>query len=242
MNIRQSLPSAVSSSCIATSEPSASPSGFSCVTTISLLGRPQLLQHRGRGSAVASSSVVMLASSADLLGSISCGDPHPAVDRVVVVERQRGRVLERQLGGDPRPEESRGRSADPRGWPRERRRRRARSRRRGRGAGRAGLDSGHGHESHAGSFRSLAIASLSTALTASSTRRIRPVPSYPPRCSRSVTITSRRSSDRGDDPLHSARPLGSGRQPALDAVGGVASMGSEPLVSAAVSVARCHRS
>ena len=53
MNMTQSLPIAVRIPCIATSEPSASPSGFSCVTTISLSARAQLVEHLLAGGAVA---------------------------------------------------------------------------------------------------------------------------------------------------------------------------------------------
>ena len=94
MNITLSLPSAVRISCIAISDPSASPSGFSCVTTTASRSC-ELVEHE-------------LAARAIAVGRHRFAAPHPAdasssviasaVDRVVVLERQRRGVLERQLG------------------------------------------------------------------------------------------------------------------------------------------------
>ena len=93
MNIRQSLPSAVRMPCMAISEPSASPSGFSWVTTTSLSASRSSCEDlvAGRAAAVGQSSLAGRSSSSSVIRM-------PAVDRVVVLEGQRGRVLERQLG------------------------------------------------------------------------------------------------------------------------------------------------
>src|SRR5579884_84691 len=94
MNITLSLPSVVRISCIATSDPSASPSGFSWVTTTSL-GAP-------RSSSSTSSRLARSPFSAMILPRFvakELGDPHPAVHRFVVLKGQRRRVLERQLRG-----------------------------------------------------------------------------------------------------------------------------------------------
>ena len=110
-------------------------------------------------------------------------DPHASIDRLVVLEGDRRRVLERQLGRHAPLEEPVGRAQAV-----ERLGTRllvpqdayvhARMAQIG-----AGLDGGHGHEAYAGILEILAIASLRTARTASSTRRIRPSPilATPPR-------------------------------------------------------------
>src|SRR5919201_1686739 len=85
-----SLPSWSSASFVASIEPSASPSGASCVVT------------RNRSceritSAAAAGSVV---DGRDFIDET--GHPHPVLDRGIVLERQAGSPLEAQLAVDAR--------------------------------------------------------------------------------------------------------------------------------------------
>src|SRR5579875_3609331 len=93
MYIRLSLPSRRRIRCIATSDPSASPSGFSWVQTISRSAARSASSTASR-SAEGSGILVALVEQP--------GDPHRAHDRLVVFKAQRGRVLELELGGQPR--------------------------------------------------------------------------------------------------------------------------------------------
>ena len=103
MNMSASLPSVWRISCIAIRLPSASPSGFSWVTTTNFSASTQ----RGeRLLALGSGAVFSHRSPASAVSSSSCGDPHAAIDGWVVDERERRRVLERQLGGDAPLEEA----------------------------------------------------------------------------------------------------------------------------------------
>src|SRR3954451_19384625 len=91
MNDSASLPIAVSACCIAASEPSASPSGCSCV-------------HSTKRSAPCSSAMTSWKPCSPIRGSLLSEDalePVGALRRVVVDERQLRRVLEPELGGDP---------------------------------------------------------------------------------------------------------------------------------------------
>src|SRR3984885_2708668 len=134
MNIWLSRPWATRISCIAISDPSASPSGFSWLTTISFSAEPssastssrfapeplspiRVLRESGPSrtrNGLAASRVHGAASRVhgaarrlhgvaarrpDLVDQLR--DPHPTIDRLVVLERDRGRVLERQLGAHP---------------------------------------------------------------------------------------------------------------------------------------------
>ena len=170
MNIRLSLPSAPRTSCIATSEPSASPSGFSWVTSRK--------RSASRSSARTSPGTPSCRwppapSSPPGLPVEQLGHAHPAVDGVVVGELQRRRVLERSSPATRRCRKP---------WA---------ERRPSSEASRAVGVAEHAHV-HArmaqvgagpdtvtvtnptrGSFRSVAMASLSTCRTASSTRRMR---------------------------------------------------------------------
>src|ERR1700689_897048 len=101
MNIGASLPSAVSRPCIATSEPSASPSMFSCVASTK-----EESWRMGSGTCwrtlvfpLCSLMSVPSSCAFDLLQERI--DAHGAIRRVVVGERQRRRALQVQLGGDP---------------------------------------------------------------------------------------------------------------------------------------------
>src|SRR5437588_7458376 len=100
MKGRQSLPSAWSTIVMATSEPRASPSGFSCVTAISFSAE--------RSSSSTCSRVERRPFSGIGLrrGVQQRRDAHASVDRLVVLKRQGGRALERQLGRDPALEEA----------------------------------------------------------------------------------------------------------------------------------------
>src|SRR5882757_7025575 len=92
-----SLPSAVRISCIAASEPSASPSGFSWVTTISLSAERSAPSTCSRFELDPFSVICRLPQQ--------FVDPRGVVDRVVVLERQLRRALQRQLRRDPRLQE-----------------------------------------------------------------------------------------------------------------------------------------
>ena len=101
MNTTASLPSAVSTWCIATSEPSASPSGFSCVASTKRSRVAELGEHlraRRRGA--------VRAAHSPTLPLEQLVDAQAALDRVVVDEVQRRRVLEPQLAGDPALQEA----------------------------------------------------------------------------------------------------------------------------------------
>ena len=113
INITESLPSARSTPCIATSEPSASPSGCSWVTSTKrsssrirastcsrAAASPRGVAHRDRRS------------REQLL------DAQRAVGRLVVDELERRRALQAQLARDPAPAGSRGRCAGRRACPR----------------------------------------------------------------------------------------------------------------------------
>src|ERR1700744_4862402 len=98
MNIRQSLPTAVSRCWVATSDPSASPSGFSWVTTISFADPRSPSSAACRPERSIGSTRLPLVIVVILREQFS--DPHSTVDRFVVVERERRRVLQSQLGGE----------------------------------------------------------------------------------------------------------------------------------------------
>src|SRR3712207_5749719 len=89
MNISESLPSCSRIQCIASSEPSASPSGFSWVVSRSL-------------SAARSSSTTWPSSVATCIPFYfqELADSHPSIYRLVVEELQGRSPLESQLGGD----------------------------------------------------------------------------------------------------------------------------------------------
>src|SRR5947209_5866989 len=95
MNITQSLPRSPSTRCMAISEPSASPSGFSWVTAISF-DAPRI------SSSTASRSV----SSVSGIAVQQLGDPHPVIDGAVVVEAEGRRALEAQLTCQPALEDA----------------------------------------------------------------------------------------------------------------------------------------
>src|SRR5690349_10472750 len=147
MNIRQSLPIASSRPCTATSDPIASPSGCSCVTTTSLSASRSSARTWSR-----SARLPLVIISTPVAGLIvdQARDPHAAIHRFVVFEGQGGRVLEGQLGCDPALQKPM---------------RRSQALEAGLALGgvaehahvhtsvaqiRAGLDSGYGHETHAG--------------------------------------------------------------------------------------------
>src|SRR6185437_14346017 len=107
MNIRLSRPCAVRMSCMAISEPSASPSRFSWVTTISLSAERSSSRTSSLVAAPAPFSPIRFGppgADRDLINQLR--DPHAAIDRLVVFEGQRRRVLERQLGGHAPLEEA----------------------------------------------------------------------------------------------------------------------------------------
>src|SRR3954464_13513949 len=87
MNDPPSLPSAVSACCMPARDPSASPSGCSCVH------RTNRCESR-ISSSTASRSVSTVGLPQDLLAA------RGLVGGVVVAELELGRVLEPQLGGD----------------------------------------------------------------------------------------------------------------------------------------------
>src|ERR1700729_1820568 len=97
MNIKLSWPSAFKTCCIATSEPSASPSGCSWVTTTSLQAPRRVSMTAARPASTALGSLTLL-----ILGDLfpdQLRDPQAAIDRVVVIEGQRRGVLEPQSVG-----------------------------------------------------------------------------------------------------------------------------------------------
>src|SRR5579871_2891823 len=96
-----SLPSAVRIWCIAISEPIASPSGFSCVTTISLLAERSWSRTVARSVSTCRSLLVILDLLVDQLR-----DSHPSIDRIVVLEGERRGVLETQRAREPRLQEA----------------------------------------------------------------------------------------------------------------------------------------
>src|SRR5438105_4852831 len=101
MNAALSLPMASRISCIATSDPSASPSGFSCVTTISFCAERSSSRAWSRAERFPFSGIT----------DLPVDQPRDAVrplDRLVVLEHQRRRALEGQLGGDHALEETMG--------------------------------------------------------------------------------------------------------------------------------------
>src|ERR671910_1098386 len=105
-NIRLSLPSAVSVSWIASSEPSASPSGFSCVVTRK---RSPL---RIASTTAPRSAVVTLWFSRIWFGGELIDEsrhPHAVLDRVIVFERQRRGPLQPQLARNLRLQDAVGR-------------------------------------------------------------------------------------------------------------------------------------
>src|ERR1035437_863358 len=107
MNIRQSLPIVVRISRIATSEPSASPSGFSCVTTTSFSAARSSSSTRSRSDRSPFSAIFGLPADRRLAPGVQqLGDSHPAVDRRVIFEADRRRMLEFQLAGHTVLEES----------------------------------------------------------------------------------------------------------------------------------------
>ena len=105
MNISASLPSSRSTPCIATSEPSASPSGFSCVTRRKRSFWRTASRTCSRVPAVGGAHRVLLGEQ--LL------DVHRAVGRLVVDERQRRRALHPQLASRPAAGAARARTAAP---------------------------------------------------------------------------------------------------------------------------------
>src|SRR5664279_4122495 len=98
MNIRQSLPIAVRISRMATSEPRASPSGFSWVTTISFWAPRSSLRISSRSDRLPLVVIVAPLEVLRDLGVEQLADAHPAIDGVVVLEGERRRVLEAQFG------------------------------------------------------------------------------------------------------------------------------------------------
>src|SRR6185437_6348133 len=102
MNITQSLPISVRIARIATSEPIASPSGFSWATTTSLSAWRSSERTRSREER---SPLVVTGLLLGVVLVEQLRDPHPPVHRVVVLEAQRWRVLEGQLVGEAALEE-----------------------------------------------------------------------------------------------------------------------------------------
>src|SRR6185437_4548049 len=100
MNIRLSRPCAVRMSCMAISEPSASPSRFSWVTTISFSAELSSPTTSSLVAAPAPFSPIRAPGAGGILID-QLRDPHAAIDRLVVLEGEHRRVLERQLGGHP---------------------------------------------------------------------------------------------------------------------------------------------
>src|SRR5688572_21222589 len=92
--ILTSLPSASSASFVASSEPSASPSGFSWVVT-----RKRLCARIASTTASRSDCFVVWGELIDQLGHV-----HAALDRRIVLERQLRSPLQAQLARDPRLE------------------------------------------------------------------------------------------------------------------------------------------
>src|SRR5579872_92541 len=99
MNISESLPRELSTLCIATSEPSASPSGCSWVIAISLAAERSSSRTRARSGPDPLSPIVRMLLVEQL------GDAHPSLHGFVEAEGQQRRVLERQLRGEPALEE-----------------------------------------------------------------------------------------------------------------------------------------
>ena len=116
MNASASLPSAVSTRCIAASEPSASPSGFSCVVSTNCSASRSSSSMRSRA---ARAPFAPLIGGSSASSSSSSAMRKPRSDGVVVAELERRRVLEPQLAGHPLLEEAVRRAA---GRPGERRR------------------------------------------------------------------------------------------------------------------------
>ena len=125
MYIRESLPSCVRMPCIASSEPSASPSGFSCVV------RRSLSADRSSPTTWSCSVVTLMLVVVQQL----C-DPHPSVYRLVEDELKRGGALHPQLACHGLLKDARARTRAPRASPRAPRRFRARTRTRAPGANR----------------------------------------------------------------------------------------------------------
>src|SRR5437764_1234966 len=95
--ITASLPSCRSASAVARSDPSASPSGFSCVTT-------RKRSCCRRASAIAFSSVVcVIVVRRELVDQ--AGHAHAALDRRIVLEGQLRGSLEPELASEPRLED-----------------------------------------------------------------------------------------------------------------------------------------
>ena len=131
---------------MATSEPSASPSGFSCVTRMKRSASRSSRRISSRDAVV---SVAAGAGSRPGLPVDQLGQAHPALDAVVVDEVERRRVLERSSLATRRwrkPWAERRPSSEA---SRADRGRRARSRRRGHGEGLGWSYGGHGDETDA---------------------------------------------------------------------------------------------
>src|ERR1700761_24367 len=109
MNMTQSLPISVRIARIATSEPIASPSGFSWATTTSRPASRSSERTRSRAERSPLAVTGLLLGLALLLVD-QLRDAHPLVHRVVVLEGERRRVLERQLIGEAPLEEAVGRA------------------------------------------------------------------------------------------------------------------------------------
>src|SRR5689334_1879840 len=115
MNIRLSRPCAVRISCMAISDPSASPSRFSWVTTISFSAERSSSRTSSLVAPPAPFSPIRFRPrvggdliNGDLVNELR--DPHAANDRLVVLEGEHRRVLEGQLGRHAALEEAVGRS------------------------------------------------------------------------------------------------------------------------------------
>src|SRR5579862_1110352 len=108
MNAGLSLPRAVRISRIATSEPSASPSGFSWVTTISLLAERSSSSACSRLERFPFSGTWTAVHVGPTIEQF--GEPSRALHRLVVLEFERGGVLELQLARQSSLEEAMGRT------------------------------------------------------------------------------------------------------------------------------------
>src|ERR671931_1243523 len=92
-NITESFPSCASASCMARSEPSASPSGASCEVT-----RKRWLSASAAVTAAMSAFVVVTLLGRELVDHLR--QAHPALDRLIVFEGQHGRSAQAELAGD----------------------------------------------------------------------------------------------------------------------------------------------